>query len=214
MTQHPQQVTLPRMHGTMLSVLIPRSHLPSPSRRKLTLDRIYVFDLIVLNRAFQRGNGLQMGAGCMSQLFNQAVTHVATRKHDADLSISFSIVEPAAGSPAASVRSRPAVLKATVGLRRPRRAAKGRGQDFTAFFNATAFMQYRNPLGSGPSGKTWPRCASHVLQIVSTRFKNAGPSKRYAITLGVNGCVNDGQPVPDSNFSVASKRTLPQHRQE
>ena len=30
-------------------------------------------------------------------------------------------------------------------------------QSLETFFNATAFMQYRNPLGAGPSGKTCPR---------------------------------------------------------
>jgi hypothetical protein len=83
-----------------------------------------------------------------------------------------------------------------------------------AFFNATAFMQYRNPLGAGPSGKTWPRCASQVLQIVSTRIRKEGPSKRYAIALTFAGWVNDGHPVPDSNLSEASKRTVSQQRQE
>jgi hypothetical protein len=43
--------------------------------------------------------------------------------------------------------------------------------------------------------------------MVSTRFKNAGPSNRYAMTLSFRGCVKDGQPVLDSNFSAASKRT-------
>ncbi len=74
-------------------------------------------------------------------------------------------------------------------------------------------MQYRSPLGAGPSGNTCPRCASHVLQIVSTRFKNAGPSNRYAITPLFTGCVNEGHPVPDSNFSEASNSTVSQHLQ-
>ena len=51
-------------------------------------------------------------------------------------------------------------------------------QAFSAFLSATAFMQYRRPLGSGPSGNTCPKWASQVLQTVSTRFKKAGPSKR------------------------------------
>jgi hypothetical protein len=75
-------------------------------------------------------------------------------------------------------------------------------------------MQYRRPLGGGPSGNTWPRCASQVLQTVSTRFRKAGPSKRYAIALSATGCVNEGQPVPDSNFSEPSKRTVSQQTQE
>lgn len=75
-------------------------------------------------------------------------------------------------------------------------------------------MQYRRPLGAGPSGKTWPRWASHVLQMVSTRCRKLGPSKRYAMTLAFTGCVKEGHPVPDSNFSDASNRTVPQQRQE
>ena len=50
-------------------------------------------------------------------------------------------------------------------------------QVLETFFSATAFMQYRRPLGSGPSGKTCPKWASHVLQTVSILFKNDGPSK-------------------------------------
>src|SRR5450755_1611188 len=53
-----------------------------------------------------------------------------------------------------------------------------------------------------------------ATQMVSTRFRKAGPSERYAITLGATGWVNEGQPVPDSNFSEASKRTVSQHTQE
>jgi hypothetical protein len=83
-----------------------------------------------------------------------------------------------------------------------------------AFLRATAFMQYRRPLGAGPSGKTWPRWASHVLQMVSIRCRKLGPSKRYAMTFAYMGCAKVGHPVPDSNFSGASNRTVPQQRQE
>jgi hypothetical protein len=34
---------------------------------------------------------------------------------------------------------------------------------------ATEFMQYRNPVGSGPSSNTWPRCASHRAHFTSVR---------------------------------------------
>ena len=34
----------------------------------------------------------------------------------------------------------------------------------------TALMQYRRPLGSGPSGKMCPKCASHTLHVTSTRI--------------------------------------------
>jgi hypothetical protein len=58
------------------------------------------------------------------------------------------------------------------------RATDRAGQYAVDFLSATAFMQYRNPPGAGPSGKTWPRWASQLLQMVSTRLRKAGPSKR------------------------------------
>jgi hypothetical protein len=36
-------------------------------------------------------------------------------------------------------------------------------------FSAAELMQYRFPVGRGPSSKTWPRCASHLAQSTSTR---------------------------------------------
>ena len=32
-----------------------------------------------------------------------------------------------------------------------------------------ALMQYRLPVGAGPSSKTWPRCAPLLAQTTSTR---------------------------------------------
>lgn len=46
-----------------------------------------------------------------------------------------------------------------------------------------------------------------MLQMVSTRLKNAGPSNRQAMTLSLTGW-REGQPVWDSNFSDASNGTL------
>src|SRR5262245_14279127 len=34
---------------------------------------------------------------------------------------------------------------------------------------ATEFMQYRKPVGCGPSGKTWPRWASQRAQATAMR---------------------------------------------
>ena len=36
-------------------------------------------------------------------------------------------------------------------------------------FNDTPFMQYRNPVGFGPSGKTWPRWPPQRAQWTSVR---------------------------------------------
>jgi hypothetical protein len=40
---------------------------------------------------------------------------------------------------------------------------------FSTNFNAAELMQNRNPVGSGPSSNTCPKCASHLLQIASVR---------------------------------------------
>ena len=63
-------------------------------------------------------------------------------------------------------------------------------------------MQNLRPLGGGPSGNTWPRCASHTLHVASIRCMPWLVSRWYATTSGVNGAVKLGQPVPLSNFVV------------
>ena len=35
---------------------------------------------------------------------------------------------------------------------------------------AAEFMQYRNPVGFGPSSNTCPKCASHLAHRTSVRF--------------------------------------------
>ena len=76
-------------------------------------------------------------------------------------------------------------------------------------FSDTPFMQYRWPVGGGPSGKTWPRWPSQRAQRTSVRTM---PWERswYSLTASPEmGLVNDGQPVPDSNFSPDLKSGLP-----
>ncbi len=65
-----------------------------------------------------------------------------------------------------------------------RRGAEGARNDLTsdrsqshqpcygvfASFNEAEFMQYRKPVGGGPSSKTWPRWASQRAHSTSTRF--------------------------------------------
>ena len=45
-------------------------------------------------------------------------------------------------------------------------------EDQLFFFNSSdaELMQKRNPVGWGPSGKTWPRCESHLLHSTSVLF--------------------------------------------
>ncbi len=53
------------------------------------------------------------------------------------------------------------------------RAAKPAGDGGQGFFGsksiAAELMQKRSPVGSGPSGNTWPRWLPHLLQRTSTR---------------------------------------------
>src|SRR5258705_3966655 len=73
-------------------------------------------------------------------------------------------------------------------------------------------MQNRNPVGAGPSGKTWPKWQSHTLHSTSMRVIPKLLSLVYLITLDSTGCVKLGQPLLDSNFVRESKSTVPQHR--
>jgi hypothetical protein len=55
-------------------------------------------------------------------------------------------------------------------------------------FNAAEFMQYRSPVGGGPSGNTWPRWESPCLLLTSVRLvRRLAGCDRYltgAIILG------------------------------
>jgi len=81
------------------------------------------------------------------------------------------------------------------------------------FFMDTAFMQYLKPDGSGPSGKICPRWASQQLQITSTLSIPKLWSLWYPTAFGLIGCVNEGQPLPLSNFWLESKSKVPQQVQ-
>lgn len=74
-------------------------------------------------------------------------------------------------------------------------------------------MQYRSPLGSGPSGNMWPKWPSQVLHITSTRSIPNIVSFSYFIAFSFMGCVKLGHPVPDSNFIVESNKGVSQHIQ-
>ena len=74
-------------------------------------------------------------------------------------------------------------------------------------------MQYRSPLGPGPSGNTWPRWPPQRLQRTSTRsmpWPRSSTSSTASVTIGSEKL---GQPVPDSNLVDASNSGVPQPAQ-
>ena len=62
------------------------------------------------------------------------------------------------------------------------------------------FMQYRNPVGAGPSSNTCPRCASHKRQDTAVRTIIRLPSTVSTTFSCAMGCQKLGQPVPESNL--------------
>src|SRR5690242_20464584 len=66
--------------------------------------------------------------------------------------------------------------------------------------SATEFMQYRSPVGRGPSSNTCPRWASHLAQRTSVRSIPSDISARLTTFSFAIGCQKLGQPVPDSNL--------------
>ena len=65
-------------------------------------------------------------------------------------------------------------------------------------------MQYRSPVGSGPSLKTWPKWASQTEQRTSVRL----PSGSVYTAFGAMGEEKLGQPVPDSNLACEENSGL------
>src|SRR5215212_3819062 len=63
------------------------------------------------------------------------------------------------------------------------------------------FMQYRRPVGCGPSSKTCPRWESACLERTSVRDIQSFLSVFSTTLLLSSGRVKLGQPVPDSNLS-------------
>ena len=94
-----------------------------------------------------------------------------------------------------------------------RRAALAGGHFFGSNFNAAELMQYRSPVGLGPSSNTWPRCASHRPQRISVTGPKIEASPRSAMFSRATGSQNEGQPVPESNFVSEAKRSAPQQTQ-
>src|ERR1035437_7412306 len=107
-------------------------------------------------------------------------------------------------SHAAQVRSRPRAL-----------APEDRFYFFSAArkSNAAEFMQYRSPVGAGPSSNTCPRCASHFAQRTSVRAMPNVESRCSITLLAAPGLKKLGQPVPELNFVCESNSGAPQHTQ-
>src|SRR5579884_4100244 len=79
-------------------------------------------------------------------------------------------------------------------------------------FNATPLMQYRSPVGGGPSGKTWPRWLPQRLQWTSVRIIPWLVSVSVSTAPGM-GSLKLGQPVPLSNLRLDANSGWPQAAQ-
>src|SRR5215471_14027405 len=70
-------------------------------------------------------------------------------------------------------------------------------------------MQYLNPVGFGPSSKTWPRWPPQRRQWTAVRSMPSEVSSVVPTALS-SGAQKLGQPVPLSNFVVDEKRSSAQ----
>jgi hypothetical protein len=78
--------------------------------------------------------------------------------------------------------------------------------------NAAPFMQYRSPVGLGPSSNTWPRWPPQRRQC--TAFRTIPRDMSVVVpTAFSSGAQKLGQPVPLSNFVADEKlsRAQPAH---
>src|SRR2546422_10062957 len=75
--------------------------------------------------------------------------------------------------------------------------------------SAAEFMQYRNPVGAGPSSKTCPRWESACADRTSVRAMKSERSVRLWMFAASSGFVKLGHPVPDSNLSSEEKSGSP-----
>ena len=89
------------------------------------------------------------------------------------------------------------------------------GRVYAAFtnLNDAEFMQYRSPVGRGPSSNTCPKCASHSLQATAIRVMPmvlSLISRTFSLAIGSQKL---GQPVPESNFVAELNSALSQQMQ-
>src|SRR5579871_6897382 len=73
-------------------------------------------------------------------------------------------------------------------------------------------MQYRFPVGAGPSSKTWPKWDPPARDRTSVRDIPKLSSAAVSTLLASIGLVKLGQPVPESNLSVELKGARPWQR--
>src|SRR4029077_9064181 len=71
-------------------------------------------------------------------------------------------------------------------------------------------MQYRNPVGAGPSGNKWPRWEPQRPQVTSVRTMPWLVSACSSTHPSSTGCTKLGQPVPESNFASCANSCCPQ----
>src|ERR1700722_2391221 len=88
-------------------------------------------------------------------------------------------------------------------------------ENYTAFTKRSdaEFMQYRRPVGLGPSSNTWPRCASHSVHATAIRSvpsELSWISRTFSFAIGSQKL---GQPVPASNFVAELNSALSQQMQ-
>src|SRR3989344_9295761 len=71
-------------------------------------------------------------------------------------------------------------------------------------------MQYRFPVGLGPSSKTCPRCPPHFLHRTSVRLIKWLVSDFFSTASSETGFQKLGHPVPESNF-VSEENSFAPH---
>src|SRR3954466_3309644 len=74
-------------------------------------------------------------------------------------------------------------------------------------------MQYRSPVGPGPSGNTCPRWPPQLAHMTSMRRIPCETSSSVLTFSATAGEVKLGQPVPESNLVSDENRAAPQAAQ-
>ncbi len=70
-------------------------------------------------------------------------------------------------------------------------------------------MQYRSPVGWGPSSKTCPRCPPHDAHTTSVRTMPWLRSTRFSTESSEDGSTKLGQPEPEWNFASDRNSSAP-----
>src|SRR6478609_613025 len=95
---------------------------------------------------------------------------------------------------------------------RGRSCAPAEDQAFGSNCKLVPFMQKRSPVGLGPSGKMWPRCAPQLAQWASTRTMPCERSTVWATDPSI-ALKKLGQPEPDSYLASAVNSSAPHEAQ-